>query len=462
MGYRLSLVSATLVKMSITGTVILCSVAAFAQTAPTNAAASREKLTLEQCLDIALKQNMQVLLAAQRVDASEATLYGAWTNVLPSVNASILSFSANRFGSNSDAKPIIRDGVVTLPTGGSSFRYQDGITLNQTIYNGGRSWNAIKRDRSSVEAAKWDVKTTEQLIINNVKVQYYTLLRAIRLREVTQEQVKLNEEQLRRSESMFQIGSVAKVDVLQARANLGQVRITLLNQDKSVRQSQATLNNALGEDVNRLIEVVDPIGDAPLAYTVPPSPADAMKTVETNNPDVLAKTTAINTARISKTIAKGTLWPTVTGSLAYSRAGGLLQYVYGHFGQNWNVAAGLNISIPIMNGTQNWAQIQQAQINLISAEETLEQTRRTTALTIKRALLDMETTRQVIELSNENIVAAEEGLRLAEERYRVGSGTLLDVFNAQLTVAQAKNNLVGARYDYLIARANLDQGLGLR
>ena len=460
MGYRLSLVSATLVKMSLTGTVILCSLAAFAQTAPMSTdAASGVKLTLEQCIDVALKQNMQVLLAAQRVDASEAALYGAWTNVLPRVNANILNTTRNTSGD----RPRILDGVVIgNQPGGTTTTYSNGLTINQTIYNGGQSWNAIKRDRLNVESTKWDVKTTEQLIINNVKVQYYTLLRAIRLREVTLEQVKLNEEQLRRSESMFQIGSVAKVDVLQARANLGQVRITLLNQDKSVRQSQATLNNALGQDVNSPIEVVDPIGDAPLAYATPPSSVDAMRTVETNNPDVLAKTTAISTARVNRTIAKGTLWPSVTGTLNYARSGVRLRDAYSNFGKNWNMALGLGISIPIMNGTQNWAQIQQAQINLISAEETLEQTRRTTALTIKRALLDMETTRQVIELSNENIVAAEEGLRLAEERYRVGSGTLLDVFNAQLTVAQTKNNLVGARYDYLIARANLDQGLGIR
>ena len=79
-----------------------------------------------------------------------------------------------------------------------------------------------------------------------------------------------------------------------------------------------------------------------------------------------------------------------------------------------------------------------------------------------RALLNLDTAREVISLSNDNIVAAEESLRLAEERYRVGSGTLLDVFTAQEALARAKSDLAGAQYDYLIAQATLDGALGKR
>jgi len=75
-------------------------------------------------------------------------------------------------------------------------------------------------------------------------------------------------------------------------------------------------------------------------------------------------------------------------------------------------------------------------------------------------LLDLETAREVITLSNDNIVASEESLRLAEERYRVGSGTLLEVFTAQEALVRAKSDLAGAQYDFLIAQATLDGALG--
>jgi TolC family type I secretion outer membrane protein len=400
---------------------------------------------------------MQVVIAQQQVEVSEANAYGSWTGVMPQINATVLS--GNRITSGD--RPLIQNGefIRNVP-GGTSTSYSNGVSFNQTLYNGGQNWNAIRRDRVGVENARWNVRVTENQIVTNVKVQYYNLLRAMRLREVAQEQVRLSEEQLRRSESMYEIGSVAKVDVLQARAQLGQVRISLYNQDKAVRQAQAVLNNAMGVDVNAPVDIVDPIGSEPLRPAPLMSLAEATQMALGSNPTVQRDQIGIRSARINNRIARGGLWPTVTGSISYGRSGVAFRDVYGNYGQNWNVSLRLNISLPILNGTQTYAQIQQTQASVLVAEENLEQTRRSIVLAIKRALLDLETTSQVVELSNENIVAAEEGLRLAEERYRVGSGTLLDVFNAQVTLAQARSSLVSARYDYLIAQANLEDALG--
>ena len=134
--------------------------------------------------------------------------------------------------------------------------------------------------------------------------------------------------------------------------------------------------------------------------------------------------------------------------------------MYGTYDKNWRLSFNLNLSMPILNGTQTYAEISQAQTQQLIAEETLRQTRRTTTLTIRNALLDLDTSREVIALSGDNIAASEESLRLAEERYRVGSGTLLDVITAQEALARAKYELVGAQYDYLIAQAALDGALG--
>ena len=134
--------------------------------------------------------------------------------------------------------------------------------------------------------------------------------------------------------------------------------------------------------------------------------------------------------------------------------------MYGTYDKNWRVSFNLNLRMPILNGTQTYANISQAQAQQLITEETLRQTRRATSLTIRSALLDLDTAREVIALSNDNILASEENLRLAEERYRVGSGTLLDVIIAQEALARAKSDLAGSQYDYLIAQATLDGALG--
>jgi len=304
------------------------------------------------------------------------------------------------------------------------------------------------------------VSNAENQIASNVKTQYYNLLRAIRLKEVTDEQVKLSEEQLRRSQSMFEIGSVAKIDVLQARAQLGQVRITLLNQQKAVTQTKANLNNAMGVDVHTPINPVDPIAGNTLAMISPMSLQEATSLAFQRNPLIQRDAGGIQAANLQSKQARGALWPTVTAGVTYSRNGVSVRDVYGNYGNNWNLGFNINVRLPILNGTQTYANIQSSHAQRMIAEETLNQTKRTTLLSIRQSLLDLETSILVTELSNENIVASEEGLRLAEERYRVGSGTLLDVFNAQVTLTGAKSNLVIAQYDYLIAQATLDQALG--
>lgn len=451
--YRLTAVGLNVI---LAGGLVLFNSSAYGQDP---APATGQKWTLDQCIDTALRNNMQLAIAARQVEVDEAQVYGAYTGVVPRLTANVLN--SNR--TTSGDRPLIQEGVVirNVP-GGTTTNFSSGLSLNQTLYNGGQNWNTIRQEKEQVETSKWNVKSAEYTVIASVKEQYYGLLRAARLKDVVLEQVKLSEEQLRRSESMFEIGSVAKVDVLQARAQLGQVRINLLNQDRIVRQARAALNNAMGLDVNAPVDVVDPIGDNTPNFGAAMSMEEAMRITNSNSPTVQRDQSNIRASRISASIAKGARWPSVFGTAGYSRSGVRIQDVYGHFGQNWNLAFGLNVSVPIWNGTQISANIDQAQVNLLRAEENLEQTRRTISLAIKSALLSLEITRQVIELSNENIVAGEEGLRLAEERYRVGSGTLLDVFNAQVTLAQAKSSLVSARYDYLIAQSNLDEAIGRR
>ena len=416
-------------------------------------------LTLEQCIQIALARNSQILISQGNVEVSEAQAYGSMSNVLPRVNASLMNTSKSYLAPRD---VFLQDGTFfgTQPSSATT-NVNMAVSLNQTIYNGGQSWTNIKQARQNVKNSMMGVDNTKNLVVANVRNQYFNLLRTIRLKEVTEEQLKLNEEQLRRSQSMYEIGSVAKVDVLQARATIGNTRIALYNQETQVLQAKANLNTALGQNVNLPIEIVDIINtDDPSLPAAPMNADEAMAMAIRDNPAIKQQNGVISSQRMGVRISKGALWPTVSGNVSYTRRAQAFGNVYGNFGRNWSWNFGLNVSLSLLNGTQTYANIQASQANLVNAEESLENTKRNTVLAVKQALLSMEAAREVIQLSRENILAAEESMRLAEERYRVGSGTQLDVFTAQLTLFQAKANLVSAQYDYKISEASLDQQLG--
>lgn len=416
-----------------------------------------ELYTLDRCIQIALASNPQIEIARRQVEVRQAAVLGSYTGVMPQLTANVVN--ANR--TTSGDTPVIVDGVVLREAPGSTrTNYANNVFLRMDLYNGGRNWNTIRRDRQLVDNGKLDQASTENQVTVDVKTRYYGLLRAMRLREVSEENVRVNEAQLSRTQSMYEIGSVARVEVLQARANLGGARINLHNQEKAVLQARAELANVMGIGSSEVFDIVDPLEGGSLDAAAPMGLQDALRLAELTNPAIQRDEGGIRSALLQTKMARSGLWPTVSGSIGYSRSGVRFQDVYGTYDKNWRLSFNLNLSMPILNGTQTYADISQAQTQQLIAEETLRQTRRTTSLAIRRSLLDLDTAREVIALSGDNIAASEESLRLAEERYRVGSGTLLEVFNAQEVLVQAKSDLAGAQYDFLIAQATLDGALG--
>ena len=413
--------------------------------------------TLEQCIQIAMQNNPQIEIARKQVEVQQAAVLGSYTGVMPTLTANLVN--ANR--TTSGDTPVIVEGVVLREAPGSTrTNYSNNVFLRMNLYNGGRNWNTIRRDRQLVDNRQLGQASTENQVTVDVKTGYYGLLRALRLKEVQEENVRLNEEQLRRTQSMYEIGSVARVEVLQTTAALGAARITLHNREKDVLQARAALANVMGFGSSEVFEIVDPLDGGALDTTASMALPEALRMADSTNPAIQRDEGGIRSAMLGTRMARGGLWPTISGSVGYSRSGVRFQDVYGTYDKNWRLSFNLNLSMPILNGTQTYAEISQAQAQQLIAEETLRQTRRTTSLTIRNALLDLDTAREVITLSNDNIVASEESLRLAEERYRVGSGTLLEVFTAQEALVRAKSDLAGAQYDFLIAQARLDGALG--
>jgi len=130
------------------------------------------------------------------------------------------------------------------------------------------------------------------------------------------------------------------------------------------------------------------------------------------------------------------------------------------FSQKYSWNYGFSVSIPLFDGLATRSAVRSAQEMLRSAENSLEQRRRDIALEIQQALLDLQRERERIELSQESIVSAKEDLRYAEESYRLGAGTILEVLDAQAKLTDARNAQTGALYDVQLARLRLDMAMG--
>jgi len=331
------------------------------------------------------------------------------------------------------------------------------LTLNQYIFDFGATYSNIKAAKKAREAAEYSFEGSRQKIILQVYQQYFQLLKDMRLIEVYQEAVKSSEKQLERTQSMYEIGSVAQADVYRAQTTLGQDRIQLIQQQNAVRNSRAALNVTLGRRADAPLEIVD-IQDVkvPVDYNLD----EVVKIALENNPDIRTFESQRQAAAYGVKAAKGRFLPRISGFASYSRDNPRINEVYSGFDKNYNWAAGININWNLINGWADKANVDRQALNYRIAEENLTEQERILREQAQNAILSLKAFKQILDINELNLQSAEMDLRMAQERYRVGSGTLLDVIVAQTSLTSAQATLVQAKYNMKIAEAQLHSIMG--
>ena len=135
--------------------------------------------------------------------------------------------------------------IDTIKSGESSYM-SAGVSINQTIYNGGRSLNSIKQAKVNLDIAKLRQRNTKIEVIQNVTRSYYGLLQDQQLLEVAEKNLVLSEKQVDLVQKQFDLGAVRKTDLLKARVSIGQARVELLNRKTALENSRRQLFNDMG------------------------------------------------------------------------------------------------------------------------------------------------------------------------------------------------------------------------
>jgi len=424
--------------------------------------------TLDRCIEIALKNNSQLKNAAKDVKIAGADVLAATSSLLPSLN---LNLSSERYiqGERKDKQDVPVDYDPVTKT--YIFEQQDiiqrkvernshsfSMVLQQNIWDWGRSWNSIQQARIGKENAQYTLLSQKNSVIYNVQMNYYELLKAIKLGDVYQEAVNRSEEQLKRTESMYELGSVALVDVYKAKVTLGNDQIYLINQKNKIIEARANLNNALGLDPNSPIEIemLDP-GDPPMTLTA----ENVFQVAAQKNPGLKSYEANIKNYKYAKRKAMVAFLPTINGYAQYSRYNELLNRVYNqNFDRDYVMRVGADVDLNIFNGFADKAELQRQSLNYSKAQEDFVEQKRLLKAAVQQALLNLKAYKEISEINADNLKSAEEDLRLAQERYTIGAGTLLELIDSQLAVTRARATLVSAKYDTQVAASYLYSLMG--
>ena len=428
--------------------------------------AQGEALSLQNCIEIALTKNPDLIRTLNSDKSASEDVLGSYSGILPTINLS--ASSGRRETGKRESKGNVQVGVDSL--GNAIFALgtivqpgnilnsnNSGININQNLLDGGEWWEAISYAKSQKRASEFNVESVINSTVFNVQDAFFNLLKQQNLLDVNQIAVTRSEDNLNKTEKMFELGAVAKVDVYRSRVNLGNDQIQLLLQKNAVLTAKQQLNLVMGRDPQTPLEVI-PEFELLDAF---PAIEELFKQAEEGNPDLKKSEENVISSDITVSRSWAVIWPALSASFSYSRSHQDFSRVYRYWDQNWNMSWGISLRWNLFNGFSDKVRIQKSKLALQNVQETYEETKRNLQSRIAQLIDSFNSYRQIIDINEDNLEAAKEEYRLADERYRIGSGTSLEVREAQVNLTRAEQTLVAARYNARIAQAQLEQALGV-
>ena len=416
-----------------------------------------QEYDISECINIALDRKGAITSAALDVKSADQGLVGSYSGVLPSLNFSTSGGKTKYPNQESIIPDLVNLEIDTINSGESSYM-SAGLSVNQTIYNGGRSLNSIKQANINLDIAKLRERNTKIGVIQNVTRSYYGLLQAQQLLDVSEKNLVLSQKQLDLVQKQFDLGAVRKTDLLKAKVSIGQARIELLNKKTVLENARRKLFNDMGMiDFGQTI-VAKYSEWEPVSV---PTSSEALTFLKEKNPNVLIQLSTIEISKIQLKMAKGMRYPSAIASIDYSANGDNSEELKESFQDNWRLGMNMSVNFPIYSGKSLSTAQQKAEIEKQKIEIdylTYLNDLRVQVEQIRKSIINYS---EIIPINQDVVASAEEDLKLAQERYSIGSATILEVLDAQVSLIRSNSTLINTIHDARIQDMSLKALLGI-
>jgi outer membrane protein TolC len=413
--------------------------------------------SLEKCIEIALLNKESLKSAALDVQSAAAGARGSLSNILPTISYGN-SWSETHSPTGSILSEIeLMDStfLFSSPYGGVSNMFGSSFSLRQPIYDGGQWLNQIRSANNSLIITQQLARQQEINVILNVHQSFYQRLKAQQLLEVAKKNLNLARQQVSLVKTQFELGAVRKTDLLKTQVLQGRAQSDVLIQETNLRNAKLALRNSLGLMGSDVYFEITDLGQPLLP--VPELEQSVSEMVE-YNPTLFVYRSQISGAELNRKILIGTRLPNLSASLSY----GTTSDEFDSMTQldDWSSSVSLSLSVPIFTGYSLSTKQQQAELNVRKQQYDYLTQKHNLQVQLGNLINALENYQELIPISEQVLASAEEDLNLVQERYSLGSSTILEVLDAQVSVSQARSSLVSIKYDARTQEAQLRALLG--
>lgn len=418
------------------------------------------RLSLKDCVDLALDQNTQISQGKFTRDFEDSGIDLARNAFLPRLSSSwgtSRTINGPREGQFIDEST----GLLTTTVGESraSGNQSVGGTLNMSVFDAS-DFASLSASKNSYRASSLILENTKQNVMFQVKQGYFELLKSMSLLEVQQEQLRVSEENLRRSETLNEIGSSPISEVFGARAQLERDRVLLITRENNVELARLDLGFTIGFGTNvRIIPTEDEFDQDWETTDLQTALGQSVQ-----HPALMADRYQMLEAKDNlRATQLGVRMPTLSMTARYSWDLGRDEEFRGIedlFLKNYRYVVSFNVNLPIFNNLSTATSVRRQKILYMRSLEQYDEAKRQRALNVERSLLNIERLKRNIQASEAAVTSAEQEFRLQDEAYNFGAGTFLQRQTAQVNLFNQRSTLVRATYDLQIEKANYDRLVG--
>ena len=402
---------------------LLCSQSVFAETL---------ELDLDDAVQRALTTNPAIKIAVSEKKGSRAELNaGRGGYADPQWNTATRSYSKNLGNSHSNS-----------------------ITASIPIYTGGQLSGTIDQAKANYKSYALGETKAYIEMKKTATDGYFSLLQAGNMENLYQDSVNQLEEHLKNVQAQYDVGVVAKVDVLRSEVSLANAQQQLIQATNNYDVAEASLNKIIGTSLDTTLKLKDSLQYTPYENDM----QYCLDYASMNRAELEQSRLAVDAAKGAVKVAKSGFLPKVTASATESWGGSGSNWP-GDDKENWSV--GISASMNIFDSGVTLSKVHAAEEKLLQAEETYRDTVNSVELEVRSNYLGLREAEKRISTTQVAVAKAEEDFHIAQVRYMAGVGTNLDVIDAQVALTEAKTNFVNALYDYNTSKIALETSMGV-
>ena len=404
-------------------------------------------IDLQTAIDKAFKTHADIKIAEYALDADRASYNAARETFGPKVT---FSHKTTR-GGYWEAQPLVVDGHIVgydkMNQTGHTNRFILSVPIFDPGLNAGEK-QAKARYQISVLGEELAFITMKQTVSN----AYYTLLAAIDAQQVCEKSVAALQDHLKNVQAQYDVGVVAKVDLLRSEVELTSAQQDLIKAENRHSIAEARLNNMMGIDQDTKLNPVEELEYTAYKEVLP----NCINYAMLHRLDLQQSRLQVKAAEAALNGAKAGWMPSVSGSLSNSWSDDRWP---GTEGSNWGV--GVDVNMNVFDSGVTKSNVARAKANLMVAKESYRQDTDNVELDVRNCYNTLREAEKRISTTQVAVAKAEEDYHIAQVRYEAGVGTNTDVLDAQVALHQARNNFNTSLYDYNLAKVALDTAMGI-